>query len=929
MTSSNGKHEFLDPPVNPDELGSLGSYRVINQLGKGGMGFVFRAEDERLKRTVALKVMNKKVAATPHSRARFISEARSMAAVHHDNVATIFEVGEHAGTPFMAMEMLKGTTLEIFKKNKEIPNFEKIIRIARETAAGLAAAHSQDIVHRDIKPANIWIEEDTERIKILDFGLALAATPVDQLSGRGAVIGTPGYLSPEQARSEPLDDRSDLYSLGVVLYELATGKLPLQSKSVAGQLIAILAHKPQPIREVNDKIPAPLADLIHTLLRKEPRNRIRSAAHLVEELETVAVECESKSEVALAINKLQMGLQEVVSKKQEPAPVVPAPVAAADPFGSLPDTNLATMPAADSLATAPLSSGSLQAPSAAVVPATRPAVKSRPAKKKPAPSPIAKYWPIGAGIGALAIIGLIVAYAVSGPDPELGTVGQPVARASDPEPDPPPAPKPKAPSSGTNSNSNPVKPSPAPPASNKSRFSPPIVVQAKVIDRAVVPGATTLIDVASGNGSFENTNLIKNSKSLTGSTPPGAKKPMKSSIPGWNATLKGQLAGFKKDGNRGASHGSVYGFADPKSTLELNSDPANHITKQEDLFRIVADIGGVNEGAKNAKTHYTYIIGFREGNKQGNKYKLGEVADATDAASGLRTMGYEYRARPEDVGKKPFIRLVVAQRDGKRTLSFVDNIRLTVQGKDTPAAKAPMVASTDVPKPKSPDTLPPTPPPNITPAPPQPTPQVDVLRIPVTEGRGADSTVKRGGSMRESLGKKPNLVVQTRGGKEIQHAYLRFDLAAIDPSDEPTTGRVGRDNNKQQSKDRKTGKVQLILHCVDNSANGASLRLYGSDNNPITERWGEEEGPSAIHWNNSYSKTGLDPLPLLAEIPQVQVKDRTVVIEGSGLDDFVRTSPLGTVTLVLAGAKGNVPVNFASGNAEAAKAPVLTVAVPR
>ncbi len=326
MTSSNGKHELLDPPENPGELGSLGSYRVISELGRGGMGFVFRAEDKRLKRTVALKVMNRKVAATPNSRARFISEARAMAAVHHDNVATIFEVGEHSGTPFMAMEMLKGKTLEEYKLNKERPSYEQIIRFAKETAQGLAAAHAQGIVHRDIKPANIWVEQDSERIKILDFGLALAQTPVDQLSGRGSVVGTPGYLSPEQARTEPLDDRSDLYSLGVVLYELATGKLPLRSSTVAGQLIAILAHKPQPIREINSSIPQPLADLIHKLLRKEPRNRVRSAADLLEELKQVEVECESKSEVALAINKLQMGLQEVVSKKDSGQPALQDPM---------------------------------------------------------------------------------------------------------------------------------------------------------------------------------------------------------------------------------------------------------------------------------------------------------------------------------------------------------------------------------------------------------------------------------------------------------------------------------------------------------------------------------------------------------------------------------------------------------------------------
>lgn len=196
MASTGIKHSFLDPPTDSaDHLGSLGHYRVLRELGKGGMGYVFLAEDTRLMREVALKVMNQKIASTPGSRQRFISEARSMAAVHHDNVATIFEVGEHNGTPYMAMELLEGATLENYRERHGEPDFHQIIAFARDIARGLAAAHAQGIVHRDIKPANIWLDTKTNRIKILDFGLALAQTPVDQLSGRGAVIGTPGYLS--------------------------------------------------------------------------------------------------------------------------------------------------------------------------------------------------------------------------------------------------------------------------------------------------------------------------------------------------------------------------------------------------------------------------------------------------------------------------------------------------------------------------------------------------------------------------------------------------------------------------------------------------------------------------------------------------------------------------------------------------------------
>lgn len=313
MPDSATAYPFLTESTSDEYLGSLGHYRVVSELGRGGMGFVFKAEDVKLKRSVALKVMNQKISEVAGSRKRFISEARAMAAVHHDNVATIFEVGESKGTPFMAMEMLQGETLEAFNRRKERLDYDTIIDYATDIVRGLAAAHVRGIVHRDIKPANIWIEAKSNRIKILDFGLALASTPVDHLAGRGSVVGTPGYLSPEQARSDPLDDRSDLYSLGVVLYELCTGRLPIQSKSVHQQLISILAHKPTPIQEVNPDVPKPLCDMIHKLLRKEPRSRYQSAKVLEATLKEVKEACHKQSEVAQAINRLQEGLNQVAT----------------------------------------------------------------------------------------------------------------------------------------------------------------------------------------------------------------------------------------------------------------------------------------------------------------------------------------------------------------------------------------------------------------------------------------------------------------------------------------------------------------------------------------------------------------------------------------------------------------------------------------
>ncbi|TWT49228.1 Serine/threonine-protein kinase Pkn1 [Rubripirellula amarantea] len=384
MPETSSSHSFLKPTNREGELGTLAHYRVIRELGRGGMGFVFEAEDTKLKRPVALKVMNQKISAVPGSRKRFISEARAMAAVHHDNVATIFEVGESNGTPFMAMEMLKGETMESFNKREQRLSYEEIIQFATEIARGLGAAHARGIVHRDIKPANIWIESETNRIKILDFGLALASTPVDQIAGRGAVIGTPGYLSPEQARSDPLDDRSDLYSFGVVLYELCTGQLPIQSKSIHEQLISILAHRPKPISELNPEMPQPLCDTVHRLIRKEPRARFQSARELEKKLAEVKVECEQKSEVALAINRLKQGLDQVVSQKTPDASLLnstsnsepsftgidelPAPInnpLTVDPFASIPS---ATATLAKPVATVPNAS---QTKSASKQPATQ------------------------------------------------------------------------------------------------------------------------------------------------------------------------------------------------------------------------------------------------------------------------------------------------------------------------------------------------------------------------------------------------------------------------------------------------------------------------------------------------------------------------------------------------------------------------------
>ncbi len=312
--------DFLEPGGHPEELGRLGPYSVRKVIGTGGMGMVYLAEDLRLKRQVALKVMNERFAATANSRKRFLDEARAMAAIDHDHVVRIFEVGEYHQTPFMAMEYLRGETLEALIRRGDQLDVPTILRLGRHVCRGLAAAHSRGIIHRDIKPGNLWLDANTNRTKILDFGLALAQ---GHLASSGNVVGTPGYLSPEQARNEPLDDRSDLYSLGVVLYELCTGQIPCTNASIASMLIAIITHPTPPVLTVQPEVPPLLAECVDQLLAKEPRDRPASATELEQRLHKIGRALESESQAALQI--VTAATKPVGRAKSKPVPKPTAP----------------------------------------------------------------------------------------------------------------------------------------------------------------------------------------------------------------------------------------------------------------------------------------------------------------------------------------------------------------------------------------------------------------------------------------------------------------------------------------------------------------------------------------------------------------------------------------------------------------------------
>jgi serine/threonine protein kinase len=269
----------------------LGAYRIIKQLGHGGMGAVYLAEDMQLRRRAALKVMLPEVAADSQARERFVREARAAAAVRNDHVVTVYQVGEADGVPFIAMELLRGAPLDVFLEKEPTPTITAILRLGREIATGLAAAHERGLVHRDIKPANIWLEAPKGRVKIVDFGLARPAGPgredVERLTHAGTVVGTPSYMSPEQARGVTVDFRTDLFSLGTVLYKLCTGRLPFTGPTSMAVLTQLALTDPPPANELNPLVPPALAALIGKLLAKEPADRPKSAREVAETLRKI------------------------------------------------------------------------------------------------------------------------------------------------------------------------------------------------------------------------------------------------------------------------------------------------------------------------------------------------------------------------------------------------------------------------------------------------------------------------------------------------------------------------------------------------------------------------------------------------------------------------------------------------------------------
>jgi eukaryotic-like serine/threonine-protein kinase len=311
----------------------FGPYRVIEKIGAGGMGDVYRALDTRLEREVALKLISDSFlvsespaspspVGTPHSRVhlsheRFLREARAAATLNHPNICAIHDVGEQEGQPYLVMELLRGETLKLYLSHHRFSPAE-VIALGQQAASALAAAHARGIVHRDIKPANLFVVDsgrDRKQLKVLDFGLAKkqgaeaspdsryfdpqnntatgTATGMMDLTTPGSTVGTAAYMSPEQAKGDPLDARTDLFSLGSVLFEMATGQAPFGGRSTAEVFAALLMKDPPPVSSLNPAMPSALDAIIGKLLAKDRDQRYRSAEELLADLEAVSASASS------------------------------------------------------------------------------------------------------------------------------------------------------------------------------------------------------------------------------------------------------------------------------------------------------------------------------------------------------------------------------------------------------------------------------------------------------------------------------------------------------------------------------------------------------------------------------------------------------------------------------------------------------------
>jgi len=295
---------------------NLGPYKIQSVVGAGGMGEVYRAHDSRLDRTVAIKVLPASFSADRDRLQRFAQEARAAAALNHPNILSIFDIGDQEGAPYVVSELLEGETLRDRLKSGPTSN-RKAIDYALQVARGLAAAHEKGIVHRDLKPENLFLTNDG-RVKILDFGLAKLTRPESQgsegdlptiqgLTEPGLIMGTAGYMSPEQVRGKSADQRSDIFAFGAILHEMISGKRAFRGDTAADTMSAILKEEPPELSETGRPVPPGLERIVRHCLEKNPAERFHSARDLAFALEALTeISAVGKSGAQEAINKAAM-----------------------------------------------------------------------------------------------------------------------------------------------------------------------------------------------------------------------------------------------------------------------------------------------------------------------------------------------------------------------------------------------------------------------------------------------------------------------------------------------------------------------------------------------------------------------------------------------------------------------------------------------
>lgn len=290
--------DFLSPSTDPDSIGRLGDIEILEVIGHGGMGIVLKGFQPELKRLVAVKVLAPQLAVSAAARRRFAREAQATAAILHPNVMPILTVHSTGKLPYLVMPYVQCESLQQRIDRTGPLEMVDILRIGMQTANGLAAAHAQGLVHRDVKPANILLEIGVERVMLTDFGLARAIDDAS-ITRTGIIAGTPQYMSPEQARGEAIDSRSDLFSLGSVLYTLATGRPPFRAESTYAILRRLTDESPRPLRETAPQYPAWLGKIIHKLLEKQPSDRWSSATEVAQILEQCVAHVQQPAMVEL------------------------------------------------------------------------------------------------------------------------------------------------------------------------------------------------------------------------------------------------------------------------------------------------------------------------------------------------------------------------------------------------------------------------------------------------------------------------------------------------------------------------------------------------------------------------------------------------------------------------------------------------------